>query len=85
VEHVLYVILKEGITLIISHSEVTLKGVLDKVIIKRFGLEIHDAIIKSLVYKRELEEGKRVMECVLMILIKNKVIINLSLGLKGGL
>jgi len=69
VEQVLHVVLKEGITLIIPNSEATLKGVLDEVIIKVFGPEIHDAITESPIRKRELEEGKRVTECVSMILI----------------
>jgi hypothetical protein len=33
-------VLKEGITLIIPHSEATLEGVLDKAIVKRFGPDI---------------------------------------------
>jgi hypothetical protein len=85
VEQVLHVVLKEGITLIIPHSEATLKGVLDEAIVKVFGPEIHDAITESPVRRRELEEGKRVTECVSMILTKNGAIINLSLGLEGGL
>ena len=84
-EQVLYVVLKEGITLIIPHSEATLKGVPDKAIIKVFSSEIYDAITENPVRRRELEEGKRVTECVLMILTKNGAIINLSLGLEGGL
>jgi hypothetical protein len=85
VEQVLHVVLKEGITLIIPNSEATLKGVLDEVIVKVFGPEIHDAITESPIRRRELEEGKRVTECVSMILTKNGAIINLSLGLEGGL
>jgi hypothetical protein len=85
VEQVLHVVLKEGITLIIPNSEATLKGVLDEVIIKVFGPEIHDAITESPIRRRELEEGKRVTECVSMILTNNGAIINLSLGLEGGL
>jgi hypothetical protein len=34
VEQVLHVVLKEGITLIVPHSEATLKGILDEAIIK---------------------------------------------------
>jgi len=85
VEQVLHVVLKEGITLIIPHSEATLKGVLDEAIIKVFGPEIHDAITESPIRRRELEEKKGVTECFSMILTKNGAIINLSLGLKGGL
>jgi hypothetical protein len=85
VEQVLHIVLKEGITLIIPHSEATLKGVRDEDIIKVFGPEIHDAITESPVRRRELEEGKRVTESISMILTKNGAIINLSLGLEGGL
>jgi hypothetical protein len=85
VEQVLHVILKEGITLIIPNSEATLKGALDEAIVKVFGPEIYDAITESPVRKRELAEGKRVTECVLMILTKNGAIINLFLGLEGDL
>ncbi|KAH8769514.1 hypothetical protein BGZ57DRAFT_765523, partial [Hyaloscypha finlandica] len=82
---VLYIVLKEGITLIIPYSEATLKGVLDKAIIKVFSPEIYKAITESSIHRRELEEGKRITEYVLIILIKNRAIINLSLGLEGGL
>ena len=84
-EQVLYIILKEGIILIILNSKATLKGALDKVIIKVFNPEIYNVIIKSSIYKRELKKGKHITKCVLIILIKNRAIINLSLGLKGGL
>jgi hypothetical protein len=50
-----------------------------------FSLKIYIIIIKSLIYKTELKEGKYIIKCVLIILIKNKAIINLSLGLKRGL
>jgi hypothetical protein len=50
-----------------------------------FSPEIYNTITKNPIYKRELEEGKLVIKYVLMILIKNRAIINLSLGLKGGL
>jgi len=52
---------------------------------KMFGLEIHDAIPECLVRRRELAEGKCTTECVSMIFTKNGAIINLSLGLEGGL
>ncbi|KAH8770260.1 hypothetical protein BGZ57DRAFT_765278, partial [Hyaloscypha finlandica] len=82
---VLYIILKEGITLIILYSKVTLKGVLDKAIIKVFSPKIYDIITENPIYKRELEERKLIIEYISIILIKNRAIINLSLGLKGGL
>ncbi|CZS94278.1 uncharacterized protein RCO7_10334 [Rhynchosporium graminicola] len=59
VEQVLHVILKEGITLIIPHSETTLKGVLDKAIIKVFGSEIHHAITESPGYYQFIARIKR--------------------------
>ncbi len=71
--------------LIIPYSKATLKGVLDKAIIKVFGPEIYDIITENPVHRRELEEGKLITEYVLIILTKNRAIINLSLGLKGGL
>jgi hypothetical protein len=81
----LHVILKEGITLIILHFKATLKGVLNKAIIKVLSLKIYNIITENLIYKRELEEGKLIIECVLIILTKNGAIINLFLNLKGGL
>ncbi len=81
----LHVVSKEGMTMIIPHSEATLKGVLVEAIMKVFGPEIYDAITESPVRERELKEGKHVTECVSMILTKNGAIINLSLGLEGGL
>ena len=84
-ERVLHVVLNEGTKLIIPNSEVTLKGVRDEAIIKVFGPEIHNAISESPVRKTELQEGKHVTECVSMILTKNGAIVNLCLGLKGGL
>jgi hypothetical protein len=85
IEQVLYIILKKGIILIIPNSETILKGILDKVIIKVFGFKIYNIITKSPIYKRELEEGKYITEYISIILIKNRAIINLSLGLEGGL
>ena len=81
----MHIILKEGITLIIPHFKATLKGVLDKAIIKVFSLKIYNIITKNLIRKRELKEGKLITKCVLIILTKNGAIINLSLNLKGSL
>jgi hypothetical protein len=78
-------VLNKGITLVIPNSEATLKGVPGVVIFKVFGPEIHHAITECPVRRRELAEGKRVTECVLVILTKNGAIINLSLGLERGL
>ncbi|KFY48961.1 hypothetical protein V495_00870 [Pseudogymnoascus sp. VKM F-4514 (FW-929)] len=85
VEQVRHIVLNEGITLIIPHSEATLKGVRDEAIIKVFGNDIYNAINESPVRKRESKEGKLRTECVSMILTKNGAIINLSLGLDRGL
>jgi hypothetical protein len=85
VEQDRHIVLNKGIMLIISNSEATLKGVQDEAIIKVFGPEIRNAINKSPVQTRELEEGKHATECVLIILTKNGAIINLSLSLDRGL
>jgi hypothetical protein len=53
-EYILYIVLNEETALIIFNSEVILKAVRDKAIIKMFSLKIRNVIIKSLVYKREL-------------------------------
>jgi hypothetical protein len=82
VGHVLHVVLENGMTLTTETSEITLKGVEDKAIDKVFGREIHDAINECSIRKRET---KRATECVSMILTKNGAIINLSLGIRGGL
>jgi hypothetical protein len=86
VGQVRYVVLKEGVRLI-PNPEITLKGVLGEAIIDVFGSEIHGAIAASRMRKKELEEGNRVTECVSMIFTSTPgegAIINLSLGLKGG-
>lgn len=86
VGQVRYVSFKGGVRLI-PNPEITLKGVLDKAIIDVFGSEIHRAITTCRIREKELEQGNRVTECVSMILTNNPsdaAIINLSLGLKGG-
>jgi hypothetical protein len=86
VGQVRYVVLKEGVRLIPS-SEIALKGVLDKAIIRVFGPEIHGAITASRMRKKELEEGNHATEYVSMILTSSSsegAIINLSLDLKAG-
>lgn len=86
VGQVRYVSLKEGVRLM-PNPEITLKGVLDEVIIDVFGPEIYGAITACRMRKKELEEGNRVTECVSMMLTSSPAegaIINLSLGLKGG-
>jgi hypothetical protein len=86
VGQVQYISLKEGVRLT-PNPEITLKGVLDKAIINVFGFKIHRAIRTCCIRKKELEEGNRVIECVLMILISSLskgAIISLSLSLEGG-
>jgi hypothetical protein len=84
VEQVLHVVLASGFTMIIPNSEATLKGVPDETIFEVFGPDIHNAIAATPVRRRELKEGKRVTECMSMILTRNGAIINLFLGLEGG-
>ena len=50
-----------------------------------FSPKIYNVITKSPIYKKELVEGKLITEYVLVILTKNRAIINLCLGLEGGL
>lgn len=85
VDQVLHIVFKEGLTVITHNFETILKGASDQAIEEVFGSEVLDAITESPVRKRELAGGKRVTECVSMIFTKNGAIINLSLGLKGGL
>lgn len=84
-EHILHVVLENGMKLTTESSEVTLKGVEDKVINKVFGSEIYHAIAECAMRRREMAEGRDVTECVSMILTQNGAIINLSLGLERGL
>ena len=84
-ECVLHVILENGMTLTTETSEITLKGVEDKVINKVFGSGIYHAIAECAVRRREIAEGRNVTECVSMTLTQNGAIINLSLGLESGL
>ncbi|KAL2363002.1 hypothetical protein RJZ56_004098 [Blastomyces dermatitidis] len=84
VNQVRHLVLNNGVTLIIPNSEATLKGVPDEAIVNVFGPEIHDAIAESPIRRKELAEGMHVAECVSMILTRNGAIINLALGLEGG-
>lgn len=86
VGQVRYITLNDGVRLT-PNPEITLKGVKDGAIIGVFGLEIYWAITKCRMHEKELEEGNEVTECVSMILTSRPsdgAIINLSLGLKGG-
>ncbi|EUC40815.1 hypothetical protein COCMIDRAFT_107789 [Bipolaris oryzae ATCC 44560] len=62
-EHVLHVVLENGMKLTTESSEVTLKGVEDKVINKVFGSEIYHAIAECAMRRREMAEGRDVTEC----------------------
>ena len=77
------VYLKEGVTLM-THPEITLKGVLDQTITDVFGSEIHGAISACCVREKELREGIAATECVSMILTGEGAIIGLCLGLEEG-
>ncbi|ORX94400.1 hypothetical protein BCR34DRAFT_499290 [Clohesyomyces aquaticus] len=82
VQHILHVVLENGMTLTTETSEVILKGVEDDAINKVFGPEIHGAINECLVRRRET---RRATECVSMIFTKNGAFISLSLGIRAGL
>ena len=77
VEQVLHVGLKEGTTL--TMPETTLRGVPDKAIMEVFGSEVYNAITQCPGRKMDVAQG------VSMNLTKSGAIINLSLGLEGGL
>ncbi|KAF5844354.1 hypothetical protein GGP41_004521, partial [Bipolaris sorokiniana] len=63
-EHILHVVLENGMKLTTESSEVTLKGVEDKVINKVFGSEIYHAIAECAMRRREMAEG-RDLPCLL--------------------
>lgn len=75
----------DGTTLVIPHTEATLRGVRNEALLTVFGPQIHNAINDSSIRRREQQEGKQVTECVSMILMEDGAIINLSLGLDRGL
>ena len=75
----------EQTTLTVTDCDCTLKGVSGEALMEVFGHEIYSAVSDSPMHKRELREGKRVTDCVSMILMKNWAIVNLSLGLDRGL
>ena len=87
VESNLHVMLQTGLSVILSMptAEVTLKGATDEAITKVFGFEICNAVTESPIRKREKEAGQQLTHCVSMILTKDGAIINISLGLEGGL
>lgn len=87
VQQGLHVVLRDGFTIILtcSEAEVTLKGATDKAIIEVFGSETCDAVNESRIRKSEWEAGKQLTQCVSMILAKSGAIINMSLGLEGGI
>lgn len=87
VDRVLHVLMAGAFTFTIPNNppEIALKGVRDEAIIQMFGPEIHSAIAEGPIREKELMEGKHITECVSMILFKNGGIINIVLGLEGGL
>lgn len=80
-----YIGIDNGPTLIVPISESTMKGVNEEAITKVFGVEIHGAIRDSPVRRREIEQGKRLTECVSMIITEEGAIVNLSLDLDRGI
>ena len=77
VEQVLHVGLNERMSL--TMPETTLRGAPDEAIIEVFGSEVYNAITQCLGRKMDVAQG------VSMNLTKSGAIINLSLGLEGGL
>jgi hypothetical protein len=84
VADVLHITHESGMTQIVPHSEVTLKGVSDEAIVARFGTEIHAAIVECPVRVKELTEGRRLTECVSMIISGREGTVSLAVGLRGG-
>jgi hypothetical protein len=81
---VLHIVHVGGMTQVIPHSEMTLKGVSDEVTMARFGPEIHAAITESPIRARELAEGKRLTECISMIVTGREGTIKLAMGIRGS-
>lgn len=70
----------DGISIIIPHSEVTLKGVREVAVYKSFGARTHAVVTESPIRKRELGEGKDRTDCVSMTFTRNRTFINLLRG-----
>jgi len=83
----LHIALPTGQSIILSmpQAEVTLKGATNEAITNVFGPEICNAVNESPIRKREWEAGQQSTHCVSMIVTKTGAIINISLGLEGGL
>ncbi|KAM4060854.1 hypothetical protein HRG_001623 [Hirsutella rhossiliensis] len=79
------IVLKEGITVIVPGTEVTLKGVEEDTILKVFGSEMLDAVKESSVRGEEISQGVSATECVSMIVTEDGAIVSLALGLARGL
>ncbi|KAI7970694.1 hypothetical protein EIK77_000849 [Talaromyces pinophilus] len=84
IDGIQHFITKSGFSLVVPHTEATMKGAPDEAIDDVFGLEILTAIAENPIRKRELEMGMLVTECVSMILVENGAIINLALNLHRG-
>jgi hypothetical protein len=81
-----YLLPSKGATLL-PNPKITLKGVKDDAIVRVFSPIVYGATTTSRIRKKELEEGKFITKCMLMILLNNPTkgaIINLSLSVKGG-
>ncbi|KZM18956.1 uncharacterized protein EKO05_0001074 [Ascochyta rabiei] len=81
---VLHIVHESGMTQIVPRSEITLKGVSDQAIIAIFGTEIHAAITECPVRVKELADGRRLTECVSMIISGREGTVSLAVGLRGG-
>jgi hypothetical protein len=84
IDGIQHFITKSGFSLVVPHTEATMKGAPDEAIDDVFGLEILTAIAENPIRKSELERGMLVTECVSMILVENGAIINLALNLHRG-
>ncbi|KAF2785433.1 hypothetical protein K505DRAFT_262206, partial [Melanomma pulvis-pyrius CBS 109.77] len=66
---------------IIPYSKITLKSVLDKTIIAVFSSKIHIVIKEYPIQAKKIAEGKRLIECILIIFLRSKSTISLAIGL----
>lgn len=77
--------LQEGLTIIVPGTELTLKGTEEAIILDIFGPEPLNAIKATPIRGEEVRQGKSKTECVSMILTGDGAVINLALGLEGGM
>lgn len=65
-----YIVIDDGPTLIIPVSESTIKDVKKEAITKIFSIKIHKAIRDNHIRRIELKQGKKLTECISMIIIE---------------